>query len=118
MRWSSGRFWLPRGLAQPISAPCPSFVASSASKPRTPPRRSPPSLPITRCHDLSPRSPRIAQVFGSLLRMTPAAYIDSQADRLVRRLRRLVILPTVNPPGEHYDAITRLLTDELKSVGF
>ena len=49
--------------------------------------------------------------------MTPAAYIDRHASRLTQRLQRLVALPTVNPPGEHYDAITRLLTDELTAVG-
>ena len=49
--------------------------------------------------------------------MTPAAYIDRHASRLTRRLQRLVALPTVNPPGEHYDAITRLLTQELTGVG-
>jgi succinyl-diaminopimelate desuccinylase len=49
--------------------------------------------------------------------MTPAAYIDRHASRLTRRLQRLVALPTVNPPGEHYDAITRLLTAELAAVG-
>jgi succinyl-diaminopimelate desuccinylase len=49
--------------------------------------------------------------------MTPAAYIDHRATRLTERLQRLVALPTVNPPGEHYDAITRLLTAELQAVG-
>jgi succinyl-diaminopimelate desuccinylase len=49
--------------------------------------------------------------------MTPAAYIDRHASCLTRRLQRLVALPTVNPPGEHYDAITRLLTQELTGVG-
>ena len=49
--------------------------------------------------------------------MTPAAYIDRHASRLTQRLQRLVALPTVNPPGEHYDGITRLLTDELTAVG-
>ena len=49
--------------------------------------------------------------------MNPAAYIDRHASRLTQRLQRLVALPTVNPPGEHYDGITRLLTDELTAVG-
>jgi succinyl-diaminopimelate desuccinylase len=49
--------------------------------------------------------------------MTPAAYIDRHASRLTRRLQRLVALPTVNPPGELYEAITRLLTQELAGVG-
>jgi acetylornithine deacetylase or succinyl-diaminopimelate desuccinylase len=50
--------------------------------------------------------------------MTPlAAYINSHEDELVDLLRRLVALPTVNPPGDHYDAITRLLAAELKTAG-
>ncbi len=49
--------------------------------------------------------------------MTPAAYVDTHADDLVDLLRRLVRLPTVNPPGDHYDAITRLLAAELKLAG-
>ena len=49
--------------------------------------------------------------------MTPSAYIDAHADDLVALLRRLVKLPTVNPPGDHYDAITRLLADELAAAG-
>ena len=50
-------------------------------------------------------------------RMTPAAYIDAHEADLIALLRRLVRLPTVNPPGEHYDAITRLLTAELATAG-
>lgn len=49
--------------------------------------------------------------------MTPAAYVDTHADDLVDLLRSLVRLPTVNPPGDHYDAITRLLAAELKAAG-
>jgi succinyl-diaminopimelate desuccinylase len=49
--------------------------------------------------------------------MTPAAYVDTHADDLVDLLRRLVRLPTVNPPGDHYDAITRLLAAELQIAG-
>lgn len=49
--------------------------------------------------------------------MTPAAYIDAHASDLLALLRRLVALPTVNPPGDHYDAITRLLAAELKAAG-
>ena len=42
--------------------------------------------------------------------MTPvAAYINAREKDLVELLARLVRLPTVNPPGDHYDAITRLL---------
>ena len=49
--------------------------------------------------------------------MSPSAYIDTRADDLIALLQRLVRLPTVNPPGEHYDAITRLLADELTAAG-
>ena len=49
--------------------------------------------------------------------MTPAAYIDAHAPDLLALLRRLVALPTVNPPGDRYDAITRLLAAELKAAG-
>ncbi len=50
-------------------------------------------------------------------RMTPAAYIDAHEADLIALLRRLVRIPTVNPPGEDYDAITRLLTTELTRAG-
>lgn len=49
--------------------------------------------------------------------MTPAAYIDARADDLVALLRDLVRLPTVNPPGDHYDDITRRLAAELAAAG-
>ncbi len=49
--------------------------------------------------------------------MTPAAYINAREKDLIELLRRLVRLPTVNPPGDHYDAITRLLAAELKAAG-
>jgi succinyl-diaminopimelate desuccinylase len=49
--------------------------------------------------------------------MSPAAYLDRHAADLTGLLRRLVNLPTVNPPGEHYDAITALLARELRSLG-
>ncbi|HWA09952.1 MAG TPA: ArgE/DapE family deacylase [Opitutaceae bacterium] len=49
--------------------------------------------------------------------MTPAAYIDRHEHEIVRRLRWLVRCATVNPPGEHYDPITRWLTQELASAG-
>ena len=49
--------------------------------------------------------------------MTPAAYIDAYEKDLTELLSRLVALPTVNPPGDHYDAITRLLAAELKAAG-
>jgi succinyl-diaminopimelate desuccinylase len=50
--------------------------------------------------------------------MTPAAaYINAREKDLVDLLARLVRLPTVNPPGDHYDAVTRLLAAELKAAG-
>ena len=49
--------------------------------------------------------------------MTPAAYIDRHPEALLRRLRHLVGIPTVNPPGENYDRITAWLTRELRAVG-
>ena len=53
-----------------------------------------------------------------VVRMTPAAaYIDAHEADLIALLRRLVRLPTVNPRGEHYDAITRLLVAELTRAG-
>ncbi len=50
--------------------------------------------------------------------MTPSAYIARHQPALLRRLRALVGIPTVNPPGEHYDAITRYLLRELTLLGF
>ncbi|HSI09774.1 MAG TPA: M20/M25/M40 family metallo-hydrolase, partial [Rariglobus sp.] len=49
--------------------------------------------------------------------MSPAAYIDAHSADLFALLQRLVRLPTVNPPGEHYDEVTRLLAAELESAG-
>lgn len=49
--------------------------------------------------------------------MTPAAYINAREKDLIELLARLVRIPTVNPPGDHYDAITRLLAAELKAAG-
>lgn len=49
--------------------------------------------------------------------MTPSAYIDARSEDLVRLLRRLVNIPTVNPPGDFYDDITELLVAELKDAG-
>ena len=49
--------------------------------------------------------------------MSPAAYLDRHAADLTDLLRRLVNLPTVNPPGAHYNAITALLTRELRALG-
>ena len=49
--------------------------------------------------------------------MTPAQYIDRHQQNLVALLQRLVRLPTVNPPGENYDAITTQLVLELAAAG-
>ncbi|MBX3750111.1 MAG: ArgE/DapE family deacylase [Opitutaceae bacterium] len=49
--------------------------------------------------------------------MTPFAYIDAHASDLVARLQQLVGIPTVNPPGQNYDAITSYLAHELTAVG-
>lgn len=49
--------------------------------------------------------------------MTPADYIRRHPERLLARLRHLVGIPTVNPPGDHYGAITAWLQRELGAVG-
>lgn len=49
--------------------------------------------------------------------MTPAAYIDAHANELAALLGDLVRIPTVNPPGENYDAITTRLESELTAAG-
>ncbi|MFZ5496426.1 MAG: M20 family metallopeptidase [Verrucomicrobiota bacterium] len=49
--------------------------------------------------------------------MTPAQYLARHQADLVRYLQRLVRLPTVNPPGEHYGEITRLLAGTLGGLG-
>ncbi len=48
---------------------------------------------------------------------TPVAYLDAHAGDLAMLLQRLVRLPTVNPPGENYAAITALLVRELRAAG-
>ncbi|RXK54355.1 ArgE/DapE family deacylase [Oleiharenicola lentus] len=49
--------------------------------------------------------------------MTPARYLARHQAELVRFLQQLVRLRTVNPPGENYGDITRLLADSLSSIG-
>jgi succinyl-diaminopimelate desuccinylase len=49
--------------------------------------------------------------------MTPLQYLDRHPADLVTLLQRLVRIPTVNPPGDYYEAITALLTRELKGAG-
>ncbi len=45
------------------------------------------------------------------------AFIDRNTPVLLGRLKRLVGFPTINPPGEDYDAVTGYLTRELKRIG-
>ncbi|MET0261907.1 MAG: ArgE/DapE family deacylase [Rariglobus sp.] len=49
--------------------------------------------------------------------MSPSAYLDAHAADLTALLQRFIRVPTVNPPGENYDVITRLLMDELGAAG-
>jgi len=49
--------------------------------------------------------------------VSPSAYLDLHAADLVALLQQLVGFPTVNPPGEHYDAITACLVNELTASG-
>jgi succinyl-diaminopimelate desuccinylase len=50
--------------------------------------------------------------------VTPADFIDRHPQLLLGRLRRLVRMATVNPPGERYGEITAHLTGELAALGF
>jgi len=47
-----------------------------------------------------------------------SAEVDRAADELVQLAVDLVRIPTVNPPGEAYDACARLLGDDLQRRGF
>jgi succinyl-diaminopimelate desuccinylase len=49
--------------------------------------------------------------------MTPSAYIDAHKGRLLKTLQGLVAVPTVNPPGRDYEAVTARLTRELADAG-
>lgn len=49
--------------------------------------------------------------------MSPSEYLDAHTEDLSTLLGDLVRVPTVNPPGEHYDAITTRLESELAAVG-
>jgi len=49
--------------------------------------------------------------------MTPLSVLDRHSADLVALLQRLVLIPTVNPPGDHYETITALLTRELRGAG-
>jgi succinyl-diaminopimelate desuccinylase len=47
----------------------------------------------------------------------PHDFIDQNTPALLGRLKRLVGISTVNPPGENYEAITGYLTRELQKIG-
>ena len=49
--------------------------------------------------------------------MSPLEFIDRNTGPLVRRLQSFVRIPTVNPPGDHYAAMTALLARELTALG-
>src|SRR5260370_27256762 len=46
------------------------------------------------------------------------AEIDRAQDEIVDLTRDLVRIPTVNPPGDHYDACAHFLGDRLSAFGF
>jgi len=49
--------------------------------------------------------------------MSPTFYLKRHESDLVAFLQKLIRLRTVNPPGENYGPITRLLASELRSLG-
>jgi len=49
--------------------------------------------------------------------MTPDCFLDSHAPDLLALLRSLVSIPTVNPPGDHYETMTALLVREMQASG-
>lgn len=49
--------------------------------------------------------------------MTPAEFIDRHPAEILRRLRHLVGVPTINPPGANYAPLTAWLTQETAAVG-
>lgn len=49
--------------------------------------------------------------------MSPARYLDRHQTDLVSFLQKLIRLRTVNPPGENYGAISRLLARALRDLG-
>jgi succinyl-diaminopimelate desuccinylase len=44
--------------------------------------------------------------------------IEELADEMVEFTRQLVRIPTINPPGENYEACARLIGDRLKDFGY
>ena len=49
--------------------------------------------------------------------MTPSAYLDGRRSHLLSFLREIVEIPTINPPGDHYGAVTELLAARLAGLG-
>jgi succinyl-diaminopimelate desuccinylase len=49
--------------------------------------------------------------------MTPALYLSRHSAELAAFLQKLVRIRTVNPPGENYGEISRLLADTLRKLG-
>ncbi len=49
--------------------------------------------------------------------MTPDHFLDSHTADLLALLRSLVSIPTVNPPGDHYETMTALLVREMQASG-
>jgi succinyl-diaminopimelate desuccinylase len=49
--------------------------------------------------------------------MSPSDYIDRRSPQLLGLLRQMVGIPTVNPPGDHYEKMTALLMRNLQAVG-
>lgn len=49
--------------------------------------------------------------------MTPSDYIETHSTELIGTLQQLVGMPTVNPPGENYAAITSYLVTEMTAAG-
>ncbi|KPK42592.1 MAG: hypothetical protein AMJ78_01910 [Omnitrophica WOR_2 bacterium SM23_29] len=45
-------------------------------------------------------------------------HIDSKKDDIVSFTKELISIPTVNPPGENYERIVKVLEKRLKSLGF
>ncbi|SRR5258708_3646862 len=43
--------------------------------------------------------------------------LDHHSADLIRVLQKIIRVPTVNPPGEHYDELSQILVDELNALG-
>lgn len=57
-------------------------------------------------------------LFGSGQRERVLAAVDDARDEIVDFTRELIRIPTVNPPGEHYEVCARTLGDRLERLGF